>query len=260
MDVEDLEGYLDRWSRAHGGYDVRSSRPTRAWLRLAYHLAAPLARRRVPATWVTTAGAVGAVAVVAVAALGGRWPLLAAALVVVVAVLDGVDGAVAEMTGTATAWGRVLDQLVDRIGDVGMLVGMWALGAPGPLCAAAAVLTVLDESVRSSAGAAGMVEIGVVTIAERPTRLLIGGFTLAAAGAVPSVVVPVVTVGAAVAAVVALAAMTQLVINVRRRLRGRPRDAAGDDGPPGPAPVGDEVGEEPGERDVDPGGRTDADV
>ncbi len=252
MDVDDLDAYIDRWSRAHGGYDVRSSRPTLAWLRLAHGLAAPLARRRIPPTWVTTLGAVGAVALGAVAALGGRWPLLAAVLVVAVALLDGIDGAVAEMTDSATAWGRVLDQLVDRIGDVSMIAGLWALGAPGPLCAAAAVLTLFDESTRGSAAAEGVGEIGLVTIPERPTRLLIGGIAFAAAGAVPSVAVPVVTVGAALWALLALVATMQLVVNVHRRLRGRPRNVARDDHDdhddrPEPAPGGaDDTGSSAG--------------
>jgi phosphatidylglycerophosphate synthase len=223
VDVDDLEGYLDRWSRAHGGYDVRSSRPTMAWLRLAHGLAAPLARRGIPATWVTAVGGVGAVAVGLVAALGGRWALLAAALVVVVAVLDGIDGAVAELTDGSSAWGQVLDQLVDRIGDLSMIAGLWVLGAPGPLCAGAAVLTLLDESIRSSAGAAGMVEIGVVSIPERPARLLIGGFSLAAAGIVPSAGALLVTIGAGLWVIVTAAATVQLVINVRRRLHDQPR-------------------------------------
>jgi phosphatidylglycerophosphate synthase len=229
VDVEDLDSYLDRWSRAHGGYDVRNSRPTLLWLRLAYALGAPLARRRVPPTRVTAVGLLGAVAIGAVAALGGRWALLAAVLVVVVALLDGVDGAVAELTGSATAWGSVMDQLVDRVGDLSMIAGLWALGAPGPLCAAAAVLTILDEPIRSSAGAAGMAALGVVTIAERPSRLLIGGITLAAAGVVPTRAVLLVTLGAGLWAVLALLATTQLVVNVRRRLRGVPRHAADTD-------------------------------
>ncbi len=235
VDVDDLDAYIDRWSRAHGGYDVRSSRPTLAWLRIAHGLAAPLARRRVRPSSVTAVGGVGAIAVAAVASLGGRWPLLAAVLVVTVALLDGVDGAVAELTDSATAWGRILDQLVDRIGDVSMLVALWTLGAPGPVCAAAAVLTVLDESVRAGAAAEGMSEIGLVTIAERPARLLIGGVTLAVAGVVPSVVVPVVTVGAGLWAVLAVVTMVQLVVNVHRRLGGLPRNVA----------RADEVGEGP---------------
>ncbi|MCD2195382.1 CDP-alcohol phosphatidyltransferase family protein [Actinomycetospora endophytica] len=224
MDVDDLEAYLDRWSRAHGGYDVRSSRPTLLWLRTAHRLGAPLARRGVAPTWITGLGGVGAVAVSVVASLGGRWPLLAAVLVVLVALLDGIDGAVAELTDSATAWGRILDQLVDRVGDLSMLVGLWFLGAPGPVCAAAGALTLLDESIRASAAAEGMSEKGLVVIAERPTRLVIGGVTLATAGVVPSVAVPVVTVGAAIWAVVAVLATTQLIVNVGRRLRGVPRN------------------------------------
>jgi phosphatidylglycerophosphate synthase len=230
VDVEDLEGYVERWSRAHGGYDVWSSRPTLTWLRIAHFLAAPLARRRVPPSWVTSVGGVGAVAIGLVAALGGRWPLLAAVLVVIVALLDGIDGAVAEMTGTATAWGRILDQLVDRVGDLSMLAGLWALGAPGPVCAAAAALTLLDESIRASAAAEGMGEKGLVTIAERPTRLVIGGLSFAAAGVVPSVAVLLVTIGGALWAILALLATTQLLVNVRRRLRGLARNVAREQG------------------------------
>jgi phosphatidylglycerophosphate synthase len=230
VDVDDLEGYLERWSRAHGDYDVWSSRSTLAWLRLAHFLAAPLVRRRVRPSWVTSVGGVGAVAIGVVAALGGRWALLAAVLVVVVALLDGLDGAVAEMSGAATAWGRILDQLVDRIGDLSMLAGLWALGAPGPVCAAAAALTLLDESIRASAAAEGMGEKGLVTIAERPTRLIIGGFSFAAAGVVPSVAVAVVTVGSGLWGILALLATTQLLVNVRRRLRGLARNVAREHG------------------------------
>ena len=223
VDVEDLATYRERWSRSHGGYDVAASRPARAWLRVSYGLGAPLARRGVAPSWVTGLGGLVAVAVAAVAALGGRWALLAAALVGVLALLDGIDGAVAELTGTATAWGRVLDQMIDRVGDVSMLVALWALGAPGPLCAAAAVLTVFDEAVRASAVAAGAREIGLVTVPERPTRLVLGAGTLAAAGAAPAAAATAATVGAGLWTLVALVVTVQLVVNVRRRLHGIPR-------------------------------------
>ena len=128
VDVDDLEGYLDRWSRAHGGYDVRSSRPTMTWLRTVHRLAAPLARRGVAPAWVTLTGCVLAVAVSGVAGLGGRWPLLAAVLVVVVALLDGVDGAVAEITDSASAWGRVLDPR----SSISRSSNRWRAGATEP--------------------------------------------------------------------------------------------------------------------------------
>jgi phosphatidylglycerophosphate synthase len=195
-------------------------------LRLAHFFGAPLARRGIPPTRVTLVGGVFAVAVGAVAALGGRWPLLAAVLVVVVAVLDGVDGAVAELTDSATAWGRVVDQLVDRVGDLSMVAGLWALGAPGPLCAAAAVLTVLDESIRGGAAAEGVGGVGLVSLPERPARLVIGGVALLVAGVVPTVAAATVTVAGALWTLLAVVATVQLVVNVRRQLRGRPRNIA----------------------------------
>lgn len=224
VDVDDHEAYLERWSRAHGGYDVHSSRATRAWLRVAHVLAAPLARRGVSPTVVTAVGGVVAIAVGVVAALGGRWPVLAAVLVVVVALLDGVDGAVAELTDRATGWGRVVDQLVDRVGDLAMVAGLWALGAPGPLCAAAAVLTLLGESIRASAAAEGLGGVGLVTVPERPTRLVVGGVALLVAGVVPGVAATTATVAATVWTALAVVATAQLVVNVRRRLRGRARN------------------------------------
>ncbi|WP_166660047.1 CDP-alcohol phosphatidyltransferase family protein [Actinomycetospora succinea] len=226
MDVDDLEGYVDRWSRAHGGYDARSSPSTMLWLRIAHRLGAPLARRGVPPTRVTLLGGVVAVAVGAVAALGGRWPVLAAALVVVLALLDGVDGAVAELTDSATGWGRVVDQLVDRVGDLSMVAGLWALGAPGPLCAVAAVLTVLDEAIRGGAAAEGVGGVGLVSFPERPARLVIGGVALLGAGVVPSVAGTTVTVAAGLWTLLAVVATVQLVVNVRRQLLGRPRNVA----------------------------------
>jgi phosphatidylglycerophosphate synthase len=183
---------------------------------------------------VTAVGAVGAVAIGAVAALGGRWPLLAAVLVVVVALLDGVDGAVAEMSDAATAWGRVMDQLVDRLSDLSMLAGLWAVGAPGALCAAGAVLTVLDEATRGSAAAEGVAEVGLVTIAERPSRLLVGGLGLAVAGIAPAIAVPAVTVAAGLWTLLAVVATVQLVVNVRRRLLGLARNVAREDPEQGP--------------------------
>jgi hypothetical protein len=83
-----------------------------------------------------------------------------------------------------------------------------------------------------------MTEIGLVTIAERPTRLLLGGISFAAAGAVPSAAVSLVTVGAALWAILAFLATVQLVVNVRRRLRGRPRHGADIDEGDQPAPTG----------------------
>ena len=72
----------------------------------------PVARVSPDALSVTGVAVAGAAALVAGA--GGRWPLLAAVLVVLVGVLDGLDGAVALHTGRARPLGAVVDAMADR--------------------------------------------------------------------------------------------------------------------------------------------------
>ena len=96
----------------------------------------------------------------AVAAQGGRWPLAAAALVVLVGVLDGLDGAVALHTGRARPLGAVVDAVADRLGDLLLAATLAVLGAPPAWCVAAAALTLLHEYLRARAGAAGMPGVG----------------------------------------------------------------------------------------------------
>ena len=115
------------------------------------------------------------VARLAVAAQGGRWPLAAAALVVLAGVLDGLDGAVALHTGRARPLGAVVDAVADRLGDLLLVATLAVLGAPPAWCVAAAALTMLHEYLRARAGAAGMPGVGALTVAERPTRLVAGG-------------------------------------------------------------------------------------
>ena len=87
------------WAALHGG--IRPSAVVRVWLGGVQRLAAtgPVARISPDALSVTGVAVAGAAALVAGA--GGRWPLLAAVLVVLVGVLDGLDGAVALHTGRA---------------------------------------------------------------------------------------------------------------------------------------------------------------
>ena len=109
------------------------------WLRVVHRLAAPLARRRVPPAFLTAAGVGAAVAVPGVVALRGRWPAAGAGLAVSAAVLDGLDGAVARATGTATDRGRSLDHLADRTADLALLVALGLLRGPAWVSAALTV-------------------------------------------------------------------------------------------------------------------------
>lgn len=177
-----MEDETAGWSALHGG--VRPSPLVRAWLRLVQWLAAgPVAR--VPPDLLSVAGVTAAGAAVPAAAAGGRWPLLAAALIIAAGLLDGLDGAVALGTGKARPLGAVVDAVADRVGDL-LLVGvLLVLGAPMPVCAALTVLLLLHEYVRARAQSVGMPGVGAVTVAERPTRVIVVAVAALGAGLAP---------------------------------------------------------------------------
>jgi archaetidylinositol phosphate synthase len=170
------------WAALHGG--IRPSALVRLWLRGVQRLAAgPVARVSPDALSVAGVAAAGGAAVVA--AQGGRWPLVAAALVVLAGVLDGLDGAVALRTGRARPLGAVVDAVADRVGDLLLVATLAVLGAPPAWCVAAGALTLLHEYLRARAGAAGMPGVGALTVAERPTRLVLVTVACLGAGTLP---------------------------------------------------------------------------
>jgi CDP-diacylglycerol--glycerol-3-phosphate 3-phosphatidyltransferase len=175
------EAYLAAWADSHGGHDpAGGGRAERAWFDRVYRVAGPF-RRVHPDT--VTAAAVAIAALAAVAAGGdARWCLLAAMLVAVSALLDGVDGAVAVMTDRATRWGHLVDSLGDRLAEALFGFALYEAGAPWQLCAAAVASGWLQEYARARAAAGGVTDILVVTVAERPTRVIATVVGLLAAG------------------------------------------------------------------------------
>lgn len=214
----DLDGYLARWQALHGGYDPRAARLTGSWLRVVHRVAAPLAARRVSPDAVTWSALLPAAAAVGTAYAGGRWPLLGAFLIAASGLLDAVDGAVAVMTDRATRFGFVLDSLVDRLVDGLLLVSLWLLGAPPGLAVAAGTGLVLLEYTRARAGFAGMTDIGLVTLGERPTRVILAALTFLACGLVPGHDA-VATAGTAALLAVCVVGLAQLLPAVHRALR-----------------------------------------
>jgi CDP-diacylglycerol--glycerol-3-phosphate 3-phosphatidyltransferase len=218
MPVPTRDEYFDQWTQLHGGYDPRSSFMVRTWLSLVHVLARPFVALRVPPDVVTVLGLGVSVGAVAIAAQGGRWPIVASLVLVVSGLVDNLDGAVAVMTGRTTRWGYVLDSAVDRISDAAYVVAFWALGAPGWLCALGAGLMMLQEYIRARAGAAGMDEVGVVTVWERPTRVIATAAFLLGAGIYVSAAEQWASAGAAFWVGAGVVGLIQLTIVVRRRL------------------------------------------
>jgi CDP-diacylglycerol--glycerol-3-phosphate 3-phosphatidyltransferase len=216
--VPDVAGYLERWAPLHGGYEPAPGSLADRWLGLAYVLARPLAVRGVPPDVLTAWGVLVSAAVAVVAAPGGRWPLVAVGIVVLAGLLDNLDGAVAILSGRTSRWGFVLDSLADRLSDAAYVVALWLLGAPGPLCVAGGSLMMLQEYARARAGNAGMGEVGVVTVWERPTRVVLTAFALLACGLFPVQADVLAAVGAVAWVVLGAVGLSQLLLVVHRRL------------------------------------------
>ena len=215
--------YLGQWSRLHGGYDPGGSRLVGPWLWLVYSCARPLARLGVPPDLVTAIGLLAAAGGAGLARAGGGWLFGAALLVVASGLVDSLDGAVAVLTGRSSAFGYVLDSMVDRCADLFFLAALWWVGAPAGVAVAAGTLMLLQEYLRARAGAAGMTEVGVVTVWERPTRVIVtASFLLGAAiygPGSPAAASAWATCGAWVWFGLGLVGLVQLTVAVRRRLR-----------------------------------------
>jgi CDP-diacylglycerol--glycerol-3-phosphate 3-phosphatidyltransferase len=124
------------------------------------------------------------------------------------------------MTGRTSKWGAVFDAVADRVSDAAFVAALWVVGAPIGLCVAAVLLGWLQEYTRARAGAAGMTEVGVLTINERPTRVVVVVMFLLASVARPDDEPAWATLGAAALVVLGGIGLVQLLVVVRRRLGG----------------------------------------
>jgi CDP-diacylglycerol---glycerol-3-phosphate 3-phosphatidyltransferase len=179
---DDRAAAYDAWSRRHGGVDPSGSFWVSGWVRLSHGTARPLAERRVSPDVVSAVGVLLTALVPLVCLLGAGWVLLGVPLVVLAGLADGVDGALAARLGRTAAWGRLVDALADRLGDLLLVLALLALGAPAWLCAAYAVGLLLHELLRAVAQAAGMTGPGAVTVSERPTRVIVTGVAVLLVG------------------------------------------------------------------------------
>ncbi|WP_344610522.1 CDP-alcohol phosphatidyltransferase family protein [Dactylosporangium salmoneum] len=209
--------YCARWSLTHGGYDPRRASPlVRGWLRLGHRLGTALVRVGVRSPDAATlAGLLLSAAVPLTAPAFPAGPLVAALLVLLSAVADTVDGVLAVIADRATRMGQVYDAAADRLSEAAWLLAFTLLGAPVWLTVAAGAAMWLHEYVRARATAAGMRDIGTITVAERPTRVLVTVFGLLATLADPRAA----TVAAAIALGLSLVGLAQLVFAVRKALR-----------------------------------------
>ncbi len=212
--VPDLEGYYDRWQRLHGGHDPRDSVWVRGWLRLTYRVARPLASLGVKpdllTLWTVWLSAIALIP----AAVGGPWAILAGLVLVVSAVGDTLDGAVAALTDRATRFGYVLDSLVDRINEVLFLGAVVLIGGLPVLAVIAGGLFLLHDYVRARAAGAGAGDVATVTLGERANRVIVLALTLGLAGALPILQATLATLGLAIMILLMVAGIGQLLVAV----------------------------------------------
>jgi CDP-diacylglycerol--glycerol-3-phosphate 3-phosphatidyltransferase len=221
----DRSAYFDRWRVLHGGYDPRTgSAGLRGWLTLVHALARPLARAGVQPDVVTISSIWVTGLVLLLCQAGGRWWILAGLLMVVSGVFDTLDGCLAVLEDRTTRWGYVLDSVVDRVNDTLYLVALVLLGCPVWLAASCGFGFFLLEYLRARAGNAGGDEVGRITMAERPTRVIVLSLTVLTSGLVPSLVLVLSALGPALLLLMTTVSVGQLGVAVRRQLAALPAD------------------------------------
>lgn len=156
---------LARWRALHPARAGVATRIAAAYLPLPYAIARRIVR--LPPNVVTFAGLLLAVATIP----AYRIRVVAALLVLLVGVVDTVDGAVAVLSDRVTAFGAVWDSTADRLAEVAILVGP-ALHEPGAAFVAAGAGTFLLEYVRARTNAVDAPEQRV-TPGERPARIVL---------------------------------------------------------------------------------------
>ena len=152
-------------------------------------------------------------------AVGGGWVALSVLLVVGSGLLDGLDGAVAVLSGRTTRWGAVLDAVGDRLAEGAFVAALWLAGAQGWVCVVAGGLAWLHEYLRARAGQLGMAEVGVISVAEKPTRVIVTAMFLLAGLAQPDQASLWASAGAAAWAALGAVGLTQLARATHRALR-----------------------------------------
>lgn len=219
--VPDIDGYLRRWTATHDGYDAAATRVLRRWLGAVHRLARPVALFGMQPDVVTLWTIWLALAAVVLAEAGGWWAVAGGVVLVVSGLGDALDGAVAVLAGRASAWGYVLDSVADRINDALFLVAAWIVGAPAWLAVGCGVAFSLLEYLRARAGNAGVGHVVVITVGERPQRVICCAIAVGLSGWDPGRATLFAGLSLGVLLVLSVAGLVQLGIAVHRQL-GRP--------------------------------------
>jgi len=207
--------YLVAWSQLHGTQSPKGL--VRIWLRIAFFLSTPLTKFN--PNLITAFGPVLMGAAIYFASSPNRNYFLASIIVLVVGLVDSFDGMVAVRTSKTSSWGAFLDGIVDRLIDVGIGILLIVLGAPVELAVLAMSIALVHEYMRAKASGIGYREVGVITPAEKPTRIALGVMFLFAAGLLPEKVIQLANIATLVWIFLGLISFAMLLRVYRKQLK-----------------------------------------
>jgi phosphatidylglycerophosphate synthase len=210
-----FEEYLVAWAQLHGAESPKGL--VRLWLRISFVLSTPLTR--FSPNLITGFGPLLMGAAVLLAASANQNYFLASFIVLVVGLVDSFDGMVAVRTGRTSSWGAFLDGIVDRFIDVGIGILLIVLGAPIELVVLAISIAMVHEYMRAKASGIGFREVGVITPAEKPTRIALGVMFLFACGLLPENAIQLATVAAAAWITLGVISFVMLLMVYRKNIK-----------------------------------------
>jgi CDP-diacylglycerol--glycerol-3-phosphate 3-phosphatidyltransferase len=207
--------YLVAWAQLHGTQSPKGL--VRVWLRIAFFLSTPLTKFN--PNLITAFGPVLMGAAIYFASSPNRNYFLASITVLVVGLVDSFDGMVAVRTSKTSSWGAFLDGIVDRFIDVGIGILLIVLGAPIELVMLAISIAMVHEYMRAKASGIGFREVGVITPAEKPTRIALGVMFLFACGLLPENATQLATVAGAVWITLGVISFAMLLLVYRKNIK-----------------------------------------
>lgn len=222
--VMEWSRFVGGWATTHHGFDLRHAGPlAQRWVRCAYHVGGFVLRNGARQASMTATALAAALFVPAFASQGGRWPLIAAALLVLGLVADTAADAIGVMAGRASRLIGFYRTLVDRVAELCWLLAALLLGGSSMLVGTCGALVLVHEYVRLRATVGGMRPAGTNTVGDRPTRAIATLIMLVVAGAAAGVdqdlAAGTTTLLLAVWTLLALFGLVQLLSIVRKTLR-----------------------------------------
>ena len=159
--------FFATWSRLHG--DAEISGFVRWWLSISYPCARLFSRLRVTPNVLTSFGVL-----FSVAAWFGAHSWWALAFVLLALLADGLDGSLAIYAGAESMRGAFVDSLADRISEAFFFLTFYRL-APRYVVVIfiAWIFGYVQEYIRARAQGLGHKTTGIVTISERPVRVIL---------------------------------------------------------------------------------------